>query len=117
MAANDVDRILASLDSVKVVPNPFVMYSSYSTGGDEDRIIFTHVPPNGVLRIYTVTGQFVQLIRWGPGDLHGQGDLWFNLRTREGNEMAAGLYLFVLTAKDEAGNELGTAKGKFVLIR
>jgi hypothetical protein len=117
IAANDVDRIRAALDSVKVVPNPFVMFSQYSTSGGTDRIIFTHVPPRGVLRVYTVSGQFVQQIRWEPEDLNGNGDLFFNLRTREGNEMAAGLYLYVLTAKDMDGAELGTAKGKFVLIK
>jgi hypothetical protein len=117
LMATSAEAIRAALDSVNVVPNPFIVFSMYSNEEGEDRIIFTHMPPNGVLRIYTPTGQFVQLIRWGPNDLHGQGDLWFNLRTREGNEMAAGLYLFVLTAKDEVGNEIGRTRGKFVIIR
>jgi len=114
---NDHAAIAAALDSVKVVPNPFVMYSRYSTGGNVDRLIFTHVPPQGVLRIFTAAGQFVQQLRWEPQDLNGRGDLWFNLRTKEGLEMAAGLYLYVLTAEDENGGEIGTAKGKFVLIK
>ncbi len=109
--------IRAALDSVKVVPNPFVMFSEYSTSGQEDRILFTHVPPRGVLRVFTIAGQFVQELRWGPEDVSGRGDLRFNLRTREGNEMAAGLYLYVLTATGSNGEAIGTAKGKFVLIR
>ncbi len=43
--------------------------------------------------------------------------MFFNLRTREGNEMAAGLYLYVLEARDENQREIGIAKGKFVLIK
>jgi hypothetical protein len=117
LMASDPARIRAALDSVKVVPNPFVMFSRYSTSGGVDRIIFTHVPPQGVLRVFTVTGQFVQELRWTPEDLNGRGDLWFNLRTREGLEMAAGLYLYILTAEDEGGREIGTTKGKFVLIK
>ncbi|HSG81851.1 MAG TPA: hypothetical protein VLC48_06365, partial [Gemmatimonadota bacterium] len=113
---DNYEAIRAALDSVKVVPNPFVMYSQFSTAGDEDRIIFTHVPPRGRLRIYTVTGVLVQTLRWGPSDLQGGGDLWFNLRTDVGDEMAAGLYLYVLTAKDESGGEIGTTRGKFVII-
>jgi hypothetical protein len=93
------------------------MFSRYSTDANVDRIVFTHVPPQGVLRVFTATGQFVQQIRWTPDDLNGRGDLRFNLRTKEGLEMAAGLYLFVLTAEDENGGEIGTAKGKFVLIK
>jgi hypothetical protein len=117
LMASDRDAIVAELDQVRVVPNPFVMYSAYSTGGNTDRIIFTHVPPQGVLRVFTAAGQFVQQLNWTPEDLNERGDLWFNLRTKEGLEMAAGLYLYVLTAQDENGAEIGTAKGKFVLIK
>lgn len=117
--ATDPAALRASLDSVKVVPNPFVMFSQFTPAGQGsvDRILFTHVPPKGVLRVFSVSGQFVQQIRWTPEDLNGRGDLAFNLRTREGNEMAAGLYLFVLTAQDNNGRELATKKGKFVLIK
>jgi hypothetical protein len=115
----DRKALRASLDSVKVVPNPFVMFSQYTPAGQggEDRILFTHVPPRGVLRVFSISGQFIQQIRWGVADLNGRGDLAFNLRTREGNEMAAGLYLYVLTAQDDTGREVGTKKGKFVLIK
>ena len=119
IAADDLASLQASLDSVKVVPNPYVMFSEYTNRNisGTDRLLFTHVPPRGKIRIYTVSGQFVQLLRWAEGDLNDQGDLWFNLRTREGNEMAGGLYLFVLVATDANSNELGRAKGKFVIIR
>jgi hypothetical protein len=113
----DNASILASMDSIKFVPNPYVVFSQYATSGGTPRTIFTHMPPRGVLRIYTVSGQFVQLIRWGPNDLNGDGDLWFNLRTREGNDMAAGLYLFVVTARNTDGSDIGQARGKFVLIK
>jgi hypothetical protein len=117
LLANNREAIIAELDSVRVVPNPFVMFSRYSTSGGTDRIIFTHVPPQGLLRVFTASGQFVQQLSWEPEDLNERGDLWFNLRTKEGLEMAAGLYLYVLTAEDENGGEIGTAKGKFVLIK
>jgi hypothetical protein len=112
----DPRRIRAALDSVKVVPNPFLLRSRYTTASD-DFVLFTHVPPRGVLRIFTASGQFIQQLRWDPADLNGQGDLRFNLVTKEGLLMAAGLYLYVLTAEDEQGREIGGAKGKFVIIR
>ena len=114
---DDPARIEAALDSVKVVPNPFVMFSAYSRSGGEQLILFTHVPPQGVLRIFSVAGQFIQELKWEPDDLNGQGDLTFNLRTREGNEMGAGLYLYVLEALDSNGDQMGMTKGKFVLIK
>ncbi|MBI4521956.1 MAG: hypothetical protein HY701_14050, partial [Gemmatimonadetes bacterium] len=115
------EEIRAGLDQVNVVPNP---YTGFSRIGEQ--IIFTHLPPRGRLRIYTVAGQFVQELSWGPEDLAqarlgavsaGQGDLFFDLQTREGNRMASGLYLFVVTALSDDSRELGRKLGKFVIIR
>ncbi len=39
-----------------------------------------------------------------------------DVRVTEAGE-DTGLYLFVVTAGDNSGNEIGTARGKFVLIR
>jgi hypothetical protein len=117
LLTTDPDAVRAALDSVKVVPNPFVLYSRYSITQDENYILFTHVPPHGLIRIYTPAGQYINLLRWDPRDLNGQGDLRFNLKTREDLELAAGLYLYILYAKDEAGNDIGVKKGKFVVIR
>ena len=113
----DRAAIRASLDSVKVVPNPFLLFSQYAVNANEPRIYFTHVPPRGVVRVFTVAGHFVQEIRWEPENLNGRGDLAFNLRTREGNVMAAGLYLYVLSALDENGGEIGRTIGKFVVVQ
>lgn len=106
----------AQLDSVRVVPNPFVIFSQYQSSMLEPRVLFTHMPPSGILRIYTVSGQFVQQITWTAADLSGSGDLFYNLRTREGTDMASGLYIWVLTTTTpDAGTQ--TARGKFVVIR
>jgi hypothetical protein len=102
------------------VPNPYVMFSRYendTASEDDARIMFTHLPPEGLLRIFTVAGQFVQEIQWTPDDLAGNGDLFWNVRTREGNEVGSGLYIFVVEAVNpETGGTLKKV-GKFVVIR
>lgn len=111
--------ISAQMDSIHTVPNPYVMYSRYenNTPADDDaRLMFTHLPPEGVLRIFTVAGQFVQELRWTADDLSGNGDLFWNLRTREGTETGSGLYVFVVEADNPAGGKLKKV-GKFVVIR
>ena len=119
-AGSRIARVTASqLDSVRVVPNPYILYSNYETNPtNEQRVMFTHLPPTGEIRIYTAAGQFVQRIRWTPAELRNGGDLYFNLLTREGLEMASGLYLYTVTAFNEGG---GTTKGKqigrFIIIR
>ena len=108
------------LKQIRVVPNPYVVVSDvdrlFAGRVGDPRIIFTGVPQEGVLRIYSVSGQFLQQLSWTPADLNGTGDLAYDLRTREGLDLAAGLYIYVLTPKGaNAGSPL--ARGKFVVIR
>jgi hypothetical protein len=106
-----------TMDLIRVVPNPYVFFSEYEATSQSRRIMFTHLPPDGEIRIYTVAGNFVQEIDWAPEDLTGNGDLFWDMQTREGNEVGAGLFLYVITAVDPAtGREL-KKMGKFVVIR
>jgi hypothetical protein len=108
----------ASMDSINVVPNPYIVYSRFEQQpGGQARIMFTHMPPSGTLRVYTVSGLLVQEVRWVPEDLHGMGDLFFNLRTREGTEMASGLYLFTVSAEDPETRAERKKLGRFIIIR
>ena len=123
-AATAGDAIGTLMDSalaqIRVVPNPFVLYSLYQTSAEEPRIVFTHVPPRGTLRIYTVAGQFVQQIAWEAADLEGDGDLFWNLRSREGEIVTAGLYVWALTAPRDLRYPASppvTARGKIVIVR
>ncbi len=114
------------MERVRVVPNPYIVQSTID---DRDgartqlaKLLFTGVPSEGTLRIYSVSGQLLQQITWTPQDLTniglGQlnGDLPYNLRTREGLELGSGLYLYVLTAGGPNANGQ-VARGKFVVIR
>jgi hypothetical protein len=108
------------LSLIRVVPNPYVIYSAYQANAADGRILFTNLPPRGTLRIYTVAGQFTQQITWEPDDLDGAGDLFFNMRTREGIDMASGLYIWVLSAPSDPTNPASPPirkAGKFVIIR
>jgi hypothetical protein len=105
----------AQLDSIRVVPNPYVGFSAYQPDMNTPLVMFTHLPASGTLRIYSVSGQFLQQIRWTPADLDGTGDLLYNLRTREGTALASGLYIWVITTN--VGGQTRTARGKFVVIR
>jgi hypothetical protein len=105
------------MDSIQVVPNPYLFFSDYEASNADRRLMFTNLPPDGEIRIYTVAGNFVQEVDWGPDDLAGNGDLFWDMQTREGNELGPGLYIFVVKATDPAtGREL-KKMGKFVVIR
>jgi hypothetical protein len=115
----------ADLNKVSVVPNPYVVRSDIDNLNGRTptpRIYFTGVPEEGILRVYSVSGQFLQELTWKKSDLTysgnnaSTGDLPFNLRTREGLDMSSGLYLYVLTATGVSGNDQ-IQRGKFVIIR
>jgi hypothetical protein len=115
------------LRRVSVVPNPYLVRSNNDLLGTSDRnttpqIHFIGVPPEGTIRIYSVSGQFLQELKWTASDLQlsgndrPNGDLAYNLRTREGLELASGLYLYVLEATGpQGGNQV--QRGKFVIFR
>jgi hypothetical protein len=110
----------SSLGLIRVVPNPFVVFSAYQTSITNSRILFTNLPATGTLRIYTVNAQLVQQITWEPADLEGDGDLFWDLRSREGIDIASGLYLWAVTAPsnpNDPGSAPLQARGKFVIIR
>lgn len=101
-----------ALERVKVVPNPYIGASNYEFAqGDLRRLMFTNLPPQGVIRIYTASGQFVQELRWTPELLSGNGDLYYDMQTREGNRIASGLYIYVIEAMGQK------ALKKFIVIR
>lgn len=108
---------IRSLSDVLVVPNPYLVFSHMEVSAQERRIMFTNLPPRGVIRIYTATGGFLQELTWTEDQLAGNGDLFYNLRTQEGNELAAGLYVFVVKATDPASGAARSHTGKFVIIR
>jgi hypothetical protein len=121
------DRVTAAeRNRVHVVPNPYVVLSEFdqidAARVGTPRIMFVNVPQQGMMRIYTVSGQLVQQLTWTAADLEaagsGQptGDLPYNLRSREGLELGTGLYLYVITPTG-ANTDRTLIRGKFVIIR
>ncbi len=105
------------LENIRVVPNPYVVFSVYEQRIGERRLMFTGLPPRGTIEIYTVSGQFVQRISYTESDLAGNGDLYWNMRTRENTDIASGLYIFVVRGILPATGEQVKKLGKFVVIR
>lgn len=115
------------MDRIYVVPNPYIVQGGFdriSSGRNavDPRIMFVNVPAEGMLRVYSISGQLMQQTSWTANDLIAAGsntttgDLPFILRTREGLDFGPGLYMYVLTPKSANANGQ-IARGKFVIIR
>ncbi len=114
-----------SLDKIKVVPNHYIGSARWNNPrpGDsspwEHRIQFTNLPADATIKIFTLDGDFVDEIRNDETVIVG-GDFntaslsvaeW-DLMTKNDQEAAPGLYLYVVDSK-----KYGQKVGKFVIIR
>ncbi len=103
-------------DSVRVVPNPYIAAASWEpvnrfvSGRGERRIDFIHLPPGCEINIFTIRGDHIDTITHDGNIFDGTAS--WNLRTKEGLDIAYGVYLFHIDAGD-AGEHIG----KFAIIK
>jgi hypothetical protein len=108
------------LSKVRVVPNPYIVSSALDGGPGDKTVLFTGLPPEATVRIYTISGILVNVLEHGPGVAEsgfstfdsGGGTRRFDLRTRFGLEMASGTYYFHVEST-RTGEEF---IGKFSII-
>ena len=112
------------LDEVAVVPNPYVSAASWETrlgagiisGRGERKIDFIHLPEKCTIRIFTVRGYLVETIEHNSsiatGDQSLQGVASWNLKTKDGMDIAFGLYIYHIEAPG-----IGEKVGKFAVIK
>jgi hypothetical protein len=105
----------SKLGKITVVPNPYVGRADWDlTPSDIDptgtKIGFFGLPKcKSTLRIFSLSGD---LIREIPHDgSGGDGTIWWNLVTRNGQDVVSGIYLFSVES------DWGTYVGKFAIIR
>ncbi|MCK4560054.1 MAG: hypothetical protein KAV45_09745, partial [Calditrichia bacterium] len=112
------------LDEVAVVPNPYVSAVSWETrlgagiisGRGERKISFIHLPEKCTIRIFTVRGYLVETIEHDSsidtGDQSLQGVASWDLKTKDGMDIAYGLYIYHVEAPG-----IGEKVGKFAVIK
>jgi len=113
----DKSAIASDMDNIKVVPNPYVMTNMMESAvanpflNQRRRLMFTHVPSDCIIKIFTVSGVMVDeiLVSNEPEN----GIIHWDMLTRENLEIAAGMYIYHIEA-----HETGDQKtGKFAVIK
>ncbi|NQU26707.1 MAG: hypothetical protein HQ528_00310 [Candidatus Marinimicrobia bacterium] len=101
------------LDSILVVPNPYIVTSVYETNVEVKEIQFTHLPDNCVIRIFNIAGELVKIIQHNPESdgYRGPSTEAWNLRTYNDQEISFGVYLFHVMADGQEKT------GKFAVIK
>jgi hypothetical protein len=104
------------LKDIAVVPNPYVVAARWeptrllASGRGERRIFFIHLPQQCTIRIYTVSGDYVNTLEHYSTMLDGS-ESW-DLKSEEGLDVAPGIYIYHVDASD-----LGETIGKFAQIK
>lgn len=108
------------LDEIRVVPNPYAITSSYeySLTPWVKELQFHHLPQRCTIRIFTVSGELVQILHHEPGSdgYRGPSVQAWNLWTYNNQEVAFGVYIFHVSAEDFNGEKIEKL-GKFAIIK
>ena len=113
----DIDSVKIDMDSIKVVPNPYVMTNMMESAvanqflNQRRRIMFTHIPSDCRIKIFTVSGVLVDEIV--VNNKPENGIIHWDMLTRENLEIAAGMYIYHIDSI-ETGKE---KVGKFAVIK
>jgi len=96
-----------TLDEIFVYPNP------WTEGDGQDYITFANLTQRATIRIYSVSGLFVNEVQ----ETDGNGGAEWNLVDKQGNRIPAGVYFYYATGFDSAGRAVDAKKGKFAIAR
>ncbi len=108
--ASTVAAAGSALSQIKVVPNPLIVSSGLETNPYESRVMFTHLPQECDIVIYTVSGNRVTTLHHNSSG--GDGYLFWDLLNHQGQNVAYGVYVYVVKAPDGASHT-----GKLMVIR
>ena len=108
--------------NVKVVPNPYIVFNAWEKSSEQRFVRFTHLPNECTIRIYTVAGDLVKVIRHTdtrtqPLDQAGT-ETWdftnespgMSMTATSGQLVASGIYIYHVESK------VGEAVGKLAFI-
>lgn len=115
--ALDVKELASAMDKIKVVPNPYVVTNEMEPAvsnqflNQRRRILFTHLPSRCVIKIFTVSGFLVDEI--DVNNPSENGTVHWDLKSREGLDIAAGMYIYYVKATATGDEKIG----KFAVIK
>ncbi len=97
----DNENLNDKMDRIKVVPNPYIVSNPFETplpfglrGRGERIVYFNHLPADSKISIFDVSGTLIRRLKH-DGNLE-DGSLIWDLKSREGIDVAYGIYFYVV---------------------
>ena len=94
------------LDAIRVVPNPYSA-AGLTYPGEDDKILFTGLPAECTITIYTSNGDYVHKLEHN----NGSGNESWNLRTDYNQYIVSDVYIY------KVESDLGSHVDKFIILR
>ena len=113
----NTDSLKHKMKEIRVVPNPYVATNVMEPAvsnqflNQRRRLLFTNIPAQATIKIFTVSGILVDEI--AVNNLPQDGSVHWDMLTREGLEIAAGMYLYHVESLVTGDKKLG----KFAVIK
>ncbi len=113
----DMVREAQTMDSIKVVPNPYVGTNAMEPAlrnrflNQPRKIMFTHLPASCVIKIFTSSGVLIKTIE--VENSAANGSMHWNLLTEENLEIAAGMYIYHVESNESGREHIG----KFAVLK
>ena len=105
-----VDSTVAGdLSRVHTVPDPYYVTNSLEITPNTKILKFVNLPNRAIVRIYSVSGVLVQVLTLN--DVTGGGELTWNLRNRNNQFVASGVYFYHVEGPDGQ-----TKVGRFTVV-
>ena len=108
-------------NEIKVVPNPYMVTSSFNESETTRKLRFTNLPENCRITIYTVSGERVVSFNSNQENDHADcentasGSCYWDMRSTNNQEISPGLYLF--SVEDLSNNKGKKFIGKFAVVK
>jgi len=125
----NTEKLNREMDDIRVVPNPYVASNTFEENvanyqlSQRRQLMFTNIPARSTIKIFTVSGVLVDVIevdnaianRSSEWDLNSEanGTAFWDLKTQEGLDIAAGYYIYHVKAHTTGKEKMG----KFAIIK
>ena len=86
------------LTRVHTVPDPYYVTNGYEATTEAKILQFVNLPTQAIIRIYTSSGILVTMLEHNSTDFSG-AEAW-NLRNRNNQVVASGVYFYMIEAGD-----------------
>jgi hypothetical protein len=98
-----------SLANVHTVPDPYYVTNSLEQSPNAKKLRFVNLPNRAIVRIYSLSGVLVNVLTLN--DQTGGGELEWNLRNRNEQFVASGVYFYHVEGPDGK-----TKVGRFTVV-